>query len=332
MYKADVCTLCGDCLVKCQWMEVDRDQAVAFMTQMRAGQTSPALDKCITCYACNEICPVGANPFDLKAELMEKFGLVLKPQDAMAQEARYLFTGTLTGYPQGHKRIMSVCVFGKSEAHLMEGPVYDLPRVGGKPYFCWVLFSHMGAPGIQERHAREVIDRLAMTGAEEVVCFHDDCYALLTTLAREYGLTVPFRPIHLAEYLVEYVRAHQDRIKPLNVDLAYQRPCASRHTPEKEHFIDELFQLLGARRVPRAYDREKALCCAGTKFLLGRGDPRPDQEKNVLDAKTSGARAIVYLCPVCHQSLSAVATANDLPMIFIGNLVRMALGEMPTSF
>jgi hypothetical protein len=44
-----------------------------------------------------------------------------------------------------------------------------------------VLFSHTGAPSIQERHAQEFVDRLAMTGAKEVVCFHDDCYTMLTT-------------------------------------------------------------------------------------------------------------------------------------------------------
>lgn len=329
MFKPDLCDLCGDCLVECQWMDVDRDQAVAWMAEMKNGNPTPAVDQCITCYACNEICPNHANPFDLLADFQEKAGRIMPPDKAAEQEARYTFSGELKGYPTGHDRIMSICVFGKTDGHLIQGPLYDLPQVGGKPYFCWVLFSHTGAPSIQERHAQAFVDRLAMTGAKEVVCFHDDCYAMLTALASEYGIKVPFRPIHLSEYLVEYLKAHQDRVTPLDMDLAYQRPCASRHTPEKEHFIDELFDLVGARRVTRVYDREKAMCCSGVKFMLNMGDPRPDQERNINDAKAAGAKGMVCLCPMCMHSFGGTAKGLGMPLIFLGDLARMALGEIP---
>ncbi len=29
MFKEDRCDLCGDCLVKCQWIEADKNQAAA---------------------------------------------------------------------------------------------------------------------------------------------------------------------------------------------------------------------------------------------------------------------------------------------------------------
>jgi Fe-S oxidoreductase len=327
MFKRERCDLCGDCLVECQWMDVGRDQAVEWMKAMIEGEHTPVLDQCITCYACNEICPQDANPFDLLAELQEKYHSLSSAEFAQANEARYSFDKPLTGFPLAD-RVMSVCVFGKTDADLIQGELYNLPRVGGKPYFCWVLFSHLGAESIQKKRAREFVDRLALTGAKEVVCFHDDCYAMLARLAPDYGIEVPFRPVHLAEYLVDYLKANKARIKPLEIDVAYQRPCASRHTPEKEHFIDELFELVGARRVERNFDRKNALCCSGIKMMIGKGDPRPDQEKNILDAKTAGARALVCLCPMCMQSLAAVAKEHDLPPIFIGDLARMALGEI----
>ena len=327
MFKQDLCNLCGDCLVDCQWMDVERDQAVEWLKAMMDGRHVPALDQCITCYACNEICPEGANPFDLIAQLQEKYHTLVTEETVKATEEQYIFTGELRGYPRA-ERVMSICVFGKTDAGLIQGELYDLPRVGGKPYFCWVLFSHMCAEGIQKKHAQEFVDRLAMTGAKEIVCFHDDCYAMLARLAPDYGIQVPFRPVHLSEYLVDYLRANKDRIRKLNIDIAYQRPCASRHTPEKEHFIDALFELSGVRRVDRAYDREKALCCAGVKFMLGIGDPGPDQEKNLIDAKEAGAKAMVCLCPMCMHSLSGMADRHDIPLIFIGDIARMALGEI----
>jgi len=327
VFKRDLCDFCGDCLVECQWMDIERGQAVEWIKAMLEGERTPVLEQCITCYACNELCPQGANPFDLIAELQEKHRSLSSEESALANEARYVFNKELKDYPRA-ERVMSVCVFGKTDANLIQGELYDLPRVGGKPYFCWVLFSHIGAESIQRKHAQELVNRLAMTGATEVVCFHDDCYAMLAKLAPDHGIEAPFRPIHLSQYLVEYLKANKERIKPLDMDIAYQRPCASRHTPEKEHYIDELFELVGARRVERNFDREKALCCAGIKMMLGAGDPRPDQEKNILDAKDAGARAMVCLCPMCMHSLAGVADDHEVPLIFIGDIARMALGEI----
>jgi Fe-S oxidoreductase len=327
MFKPELCDLCGECLTRCQWMDVKPDQAFNWMAQMRDGHSTPVLEACITCYACNETCPQGANPFDLIAELQEKHCQLVPRDNVEASEAAYIFNGELKAFPQAD-RIMSVCVFEKTDGHLIQGELYDLPRVGGKPYFCWIIFSHMGATSVQARHAQTLVNRLALTGAKEVVCFHDDCYAMLAKLAPAYGIDVPFRPIHLAEYLVTYLRANQDRIQSLDLSLAYQRPCASRHTPEKEHFIDELFDLAGCRRVARAYDRTDALCCAGTMLMLGQGDPRSAQEKNIQDAIDSGAQALVCLCPMCMHMLAGIANEHNLPLIFLGDMARMALGEM----
>jgi Fe-S oxidoreductase len=328
MFKQDQCDLCGECLVKCHWIETDKEQASQWISAMINGEKTPVVDQCITCYACNEFCPKNAAPFDLIADLQEKFQVV-PAQQVEEAEARYAFSGSLHGMPAA-KRIMSTCVFGKTDAHLMAGKLYDgLPKVGGKPYFCWIMFTHMGAPGVQEKHAREFVDRLAAANASEVVCFHDDCYSMLVRYAPEYGIHVPFRPVHLSEYLVEYLSLHRDDITPLNMKIAYQRPCASRHTPEKEGYIDALFELCGVQRVKRIYDRENALCCAGIKMMLGKGDPRPDIALNISDAQNSGAEAMVCLCPMCMHGLGEGAAQHHLPLIFLGDLARMAIGEIP---
>ncbi len=327
MFKEDRCNLCGECLERCQWIQTDHGQAVTWMQAMMAGEATPVLGRCITCYACNEYCPQNANPFDLIASLQEKYRVFLTPEAVYAEETKYEFTKELNGIPRA-KRLLDTCLFEKTDPNLLEGELYQLPRIGGKPYFCWMLFSHMGAASIQEKHARVLVERLTLTGASEIICFHDDCYAMLAHLAPEYGIEVPFRPVHLAEYLVEYLRSHPDRIRPLDMDIAYQRPCASRHTPEKEHFIDELFGLIGVRRIPRQYDREEALCCAAIQLLLGNGDPREAQEYNILDAKENGAQAMVCLCPMCMHNLEWVAGGHEMPLLFLGDLVRMSLGEI----
>lgn len=327
MFKRDLCDLCGDCLVECQWIHVKRNQAVEWMKMMIDGEPSPMLHQCITCYACNEICPQGADPFDLFSDLQERLNAFGLKDAARDEEEKYIFTGELKDTPQTD-RVMSTCVFEKTDGNLIQGQLYNLPRVGGKPYYCWMLFSHMGVESIQKQHARDLVDRLASTGAREIVCFHDDCYAMLARFAPEYGIDVPFRPMHFFEYLVEYFQKNRDRVRPLNMEIAYQRPCASRHTPEKEQFLDTFLALAGVRRVDRKYDRKKALCCAAIQLMLGNGDPRPAQEKNIFDAKENGAQAMVCLCPMCMHNLSPIAREHGMPLVFIGDIARMALGEI----
>ncbi len=54
---------------------------------MIAGEKTPVLDQCLTCYACNEICPQAANPFDLIAALQENKGLLISPVPEPANSA-----------------------------------------------------------------------------------------------------------------------------------------------------------------------------------------------------------------------------------------------------
>jgi len=308
-------------------MGAGKDEAVSWQKAMIKGESSPALDRCITCFSCNERCPQGANPFDLHASLQEKFRKPFPSAVVDSFEAHYNFTGTLKEVPKA-KRVMSACMYDKSHADIMQGRLYDLPVVGGKPFFCWGLFSHFGAGKTQKEHGLDLVNRLAMTGAEEVVCFHVDCYSMLATTLPDMGIDVPFRPVHLAEHLVEVLKANRQAIKPLNIAIAYQRPCASKHNPEMESVIDELFSLAGAERVKRTYDRGNSLCCSSLNLLFNRGDGQAEREKNILDAKEAGARCLVYFCPVCKDTLADTAARHGLPMVFLGDIARMAIGEI----
>jgi len=327
MFKPDLCIQCGDCLVECQWMNIERSQAIEWQKQMMEGEATPVLEQCITCFACNEICPQEANPFDLHLELQEKFRSLVSEEVVTATSNHYLFEGELQAIPNA-KRVLATCTYEDSEPDLIRGALYNLTRVGGKPYFCWGLFSHMGGGSIQKQHAQTFVDRLAATGAEEVICFHVDYYSMLARVVPDFGIKVPFQPIHLAEYLVEYLTTHSKDVTPLNLKIAYQRPCASRYTPDKEPMIDEVFRLTGVERVQRMFDRKNALCCSSVKLLYNMGDTTPDMEKNILDAKGSGAEAIVFFCPVCKNMMESVAQKHELPLIFLGDIVRMAMGEL----
>jgi len=172
------------------------------------------------------------------------------------------------------------------------------------------------------------IDALAKTGAKEIVMMHDDCYGAYTTKALEYGIEVPFKITHYIEYLRNYVRDNKDKVSPLNMKIAYQKPCSSHYTPWIEKDLDELFQLIGVERVARKYDRKNPLCC-GSPVSPHIGNQKGENYKqmNINDAIAHKAEAMVFMCQYCDLQMRDEVAQAGLTPIFLTNLVRMALGE-----
>jgi Fe-S oxidoreductase len=274
-----------------------------------AGQRAPILSECATCAACNEICPQGANPFDLIVELQEQTGAL-----GVSEKMKEMFSAmcqaknkVTPGDPA--RPALSACVMRRSFPHDVKGrPFRGMTFIRGEDYFTFIR-------------------NLDVLGHDEIVFAHDDCYTAATVVARALGVEVPFRPIHVLEYLRDWLKEHTREVKPLGMKIAYQRPCSSRWTPEKEPLVDEVLALIGAERAQRQYDRKNALCCA---FPLMVTDPQRAisyKNKNIEDAKAHGAEALAALCPLCYQSLAPVVSEHGLPAYTMIDLVRMALGE-----
>ncbi len=195
----------------------------------------------------------------------------------------------------------------------------------GGDYFCGVGWVHLGQESPVRENAPRVMEKLAATGASEIVFYHDDCYALVTTIAKEYGIAVPFRPLHIIEYLLNQVKERADQVKPLGLRVAYQQPCASRYTPWKDTQLDELLGLIGVERIEREYDRMSALCCGSPVMPRDRDRATRIKEKNIQDALDHGAEAMAYLCPLCVLNLRKVSAAAGLGNLHLIELVKQAL-------
>ena len=329
MWEADKCNLCGDCLVRCQYVDYDEDKAVAQIKELMEGKPAEILKECITCCACNEYCPTGANPFDLINRLQEVHQSVpitekmRKFMDAGATVPSALIEGNAS------KPALSLCVMDQPlPDDAIRGRMFDGMTVAkGGEYFCYLGYVHIGMDRPLEEHAQSFVDRLAGIGSDEIVLLHADCHAMLNKMP-EYGIDVPFKATHIIEYMRNWLKAHPDQISPLNRKIAYQRPCASRYSPEIEPVLDDLFELIGVERVERKYDRESALCCGGMFSRIYPDRIKPTMAGNLRDAKENKAEAMVFLCPLCMVTLGKAADENGLKPIFITQLVRMALGEL----
>jgi len=334
MFDISKCDECGTCFVQCQYIDYSQEKAVQEIQTLKKGKYADILKQCITCMACNEYCPNGANPYDLICALQEK-----KRIRFVAKESLDVIESTLTSVPNNiikgdpDKPALNLCVMehaypkDMTASKMFEG----LTIVRGSNYFSRIVYLHTGMESTVRAHAQTYMDNLGKLNKEEIVFVHDDCYTMVVKKAPEYGIPVPFKPVHIVEYMVDYLKKHKNSISKLGKRIAYQRPCISRYTPEKESFLDEFFELIGAERIARKYDRKNALCCS---FGLRETDPERGSkimERNLSDAIEYGADAMVFLCPGCYWLASDACEKRGLAAIFITDLCRMALGEIPFS-
>lgn len=331
MFYEEKCTLCGECLMKCPYLAYPEEKAKAEFKKLIEGKPTPVTAECITCVACNMVCPEGANPFDLINQRQEETGTfkVTDQSLGMMSMASQLPNEVKRGNPG--KPAITLCTVGDFLPGVIEGQLFDgLTVIKGGDYFCKIGWVHVGKPSEVKKGIQKFVDNLAKTGAKEIICFHDDCYAMLTTKAKEFGVKLPFKPIHIIEYLRDYVKANKNKVKKLNMKIAYQQPCASRYTFQKDEMLDELFERIGVERVNREYDKMGALCCGGTMAAMVNVPKEKVEElrtKNIMDAKKHGAEAMVFLCPLCVLSLRSRAKSQGLEPYILSNLVRLSLGE-----
>jgi len=332
MFYEEKCTLCGECLMKCYYLAYPENKAKEEFQKLINGETSPVTSECVTCAACNMYCPEGANPFDLINVRQEETGTfkIAKRTLKMFEMGIKTPSKIIKGEPD--KPVMSLCLFGDMLPGVFDGQLYDgLTFLKGGDYFCWIGMVHMGRPSlVNKQNIQTFVDNLASSGAEEIILFHDDCYATLANKVKEFDISLPFKPIHIIEYLRDYVKAHQDQVNKLNMKVAYQQPCASRYTFEKDIILDELFELIGAERVKRKYDKEGALCCGGVQASMENVSAEEENSwrmKNIMDAKEARAEAFIFICPLCIMGNRGRAKAQGMEPYILSNLVRVALGE-----
>ena len=191
-----------------------------------------------------------------------------------------------------------------------------------------IVYLHFAKPSVIKKRVPQVVENISKLGVNEVIFLHDECYSSFTSLCKAYGIEVPFKPTHYFEYL--YNKLLDGKIKPLNIKAAYQRPCSSRLT-EKDHFVDDIFELIGVERVEREYQGENALCCGGViRMIKGREGlhiANDIQKRNVEDAERAGAEYFVFNCPYCYMALSEKVAKKGMKPIHMIDLCKLALGE-----
>jgi len=335
-FDPDICRDCDtiDCLMKCQYIDFRNTAAArSEWEKINAGEYSRVLEECLTCYACQEYCPYNNNPFYFLVERQEALGILPAPLPIVKEQLKMMAPkGRITSQSVAAP-VVNMCAFpmltGCIRGTLFEGASV----IVGTDIFCNIMWLHFAKNSTIRERVPQMIGNimdyyLKPAGLTEMICFHDECYGTYTSVADAYGIEVPFKPVHLFDFLNGRIDELSDRIRPLNVKIAYQRPCSNRLIPETDAVLDTIFEKIGVERVERIYDRENALCCGGVPRAQQRDDEADALvEKNIGDMLEADAKYCVFNCPFCMATLAEAVAEKGLMPILVSDLVQMALGE-----
>jgi Fe-S oxidoreductase len=334
-FEEEICAVCetNDCLTKCRYLDLDLDQAKREVGKLIRGEDSMVLHECVTCYACEEYCPYGNHPFYRIVELQESRDIYPAPKPITNQQIKSMSPVGKGKVEELQDPVISLCAFPEAKRALRSNLFHNPDTFFGRDYFCNLMYLHFAKSSIIKERLPGIIEniwehKLRESDKKELVCYHDECYATYTAWAPAYGVEVPFKPIYFYEYLYNRIKANIENIKPITAKVAYQRPCSNRLIPEHQHWVDDIFELIGVDRVARKYDREDALCCGSVLRMQGRDDLAHDlQVKNLEDMESAEVEYCVFNCPFCSYTLSEMIKERKIKPIMMIDLCRLAFND-----
>lgn len=334
-FDEKICASCTtyDCLTRCRYVTLDLQEAKTEKWKIIRGEDSIVLTECVTCYACEEYCPYGNHPFYQIVDLQEEKNIYPAPKPIINQQVKSLSPIGKRKTEDFNDPVISLCAFPEAKSLVKSKPFNSTSNFMGRDYFCNLMYLHLGRSSVIRERLPKIIDniwndKLDKSTNKELICYHDECFGAFASYAPAYNIDVPFKPIYFYEYMFKLLNEKAEEIKPLNIKVAYQRPCSNRLCSDQEHWVDDIFKLLGVERVARQFDRDEAVCCGGTLRMQGRDDlAHKLQIQNIEDMLSAGADWCVFNCPFCSYTLSGMVKEQNIKPVMMADLCRRAMKD-----
>jgi Fe-S oxidoreductase len=328
-FSYEDCDLCGECLARCQYMDLTRAEAVEEMKRLVAGEpTHTVHEKCISCYACNAFCPRDCHPYELILETWyrryREKGLpvraaylmpasspnfrtdIVKTMNARERELLRRWRDTP---PEGEVVLYPGCSV-LTLPHLLDAEfMRGIPVSGDFDLCCGEMYFRQGLFDVVERVAGKLT---AYYRDRDIGTMLFACPAGLNmfrnVLPDQFGAEFGFETEFIGNYLLKKVKAGEIEIKrKLSRSVAVHDSCHARILGgEVMDSTRELYSLLGLEIKEMKHSREEGYCCG---FAAGCNRYSPTDMvlasiKELWESQKTGAKEMAIYCTACLTTMT----------------------------
>jgi Fe-S oxidoreductase len=370
-FRDDLCDRCGICFERCPVLELPENDARQAIKALIRGDTgaSLVLQKCVTCNACDFVCPQQANPYGLILErhnkegrekglpYMAKFIFPNEPENMwtttrvlMGKDELSLVHSWEENLKNHRKEVLLTGFYNNLLPYIAHTSLLDelKPSIVGSDSMFGIGEDAYRIGFLEEtaRLGRLAKEKFSRIGVEKMYCFMVvDASMFTDVLPKKFGIDFDFEVDLLDNWILERLKNGKIPVKEkLNMNVTVHDNCCGRYMGGVlQNTTREIAERTGCRMVEMLHSRENALCCgwAGTvPTLFGPTSGNPFHTLvNLLhslylrlqEAEATGAEALVVPCPGCCVFLSLIKVLTNSPMeIYLPiELAQLASGETP---
>lgn len=359
------CILCGNCLRECPILPYTalRDHDPVELQQkaldfFKDGKFSQDVYDfaclCLTCEACDTLCPVeGLHPSHkreiLRAEMLASGKPVPEKSAVYLPSNRYHIPAILSSLqmkpseirwmenvPETPKKTEIVFFLG-CFAHTGPDKIFTAIDIfsklnrdfitlgGGANACCGAAYALVGDVEESDKAARKLLSDIAAFQPQHAVFWCPSCLSRLSTIyASEFSKSVKYQ--HLSSFLADNMN-QLNFIHKINKVVTVHDPChLARGLGEFEASRKILSKLPGIRVVEMAHTREDTLCCG---IGAGLGDTEAAKaftNQRLNEARDCGADTLITLCPGCQAAFFPGEFTHGLLVKTLVEMVGEAMG------
>lgn len=352
-FAADKCTLCGECLTRCQYMDLTRRDAILEIRRLIEDRpTRTVLHRCTSCFACDAFCPEGAGPYQL---ILEKWNRRYEAEGLPAR-ASYMLpyrepnyrTDLVTEMSARERELLAEWKAAPAEGEvlypgcnlltvpsLLDLVALDaLPVSGDWSLCCGEPYYRLGAFAAMEKIAAALTAHYADKQIAKMVFGCPACLNMFrSVLPDRFGARFDFACEYLGTWLLRQLDEGRLRVRrPLGRTVTVHDSCHGRILGDEiMEQTRELYRRLGLTVVNMKHHHEDGICC-GIAAGCNRQMPQDIVKvgrRELREGMDTGAAEMAIYCTGCYLilGLGKNLSGSSQRLVHTMEFLAEALGE-----
>jgi heterodisulfide reductase subunit D len=359
------CTVCGSCLRECPILphtalknhdpiELQQKTLDFFKEGIFSQEVYDFAYLCLTCEACDTVCPVEALHPSRKREIL-RAEMLTSGKAAPEKSAVYLpsnryhiatLLSSLQMKPSEIRWLESVpekpqkaeiLFFLGCFAHAGPDKVFTAIDIftrlnrdfvtlgGGENDCCGNAYAMVGADEEADKAAKQLLADIAAFQPQYAVFWCPSCLSRLSVVY-PFSLGGSINYQHISTFLADNID-HLNFTNELNKVVTVHDPChLARGLGEVESARKILSKIPGIRVVEMAHTKENTLCCGVSAGLGDAEAAKAFTNQRLNEAKDCGADTLVSLCPGCQMAFFPGEFTHGLSVKTLIELIGEAMG------